>query len=164
MTALPRLPASSWFVYRLFDEEDIVLYVGYTSRTVHARIAEHRSDKQWWSEVARVAVEEFGSELDARRAESRAIAVERPRYNVDGRRTLQAAPDDDGPFDPDAILVRIAAAGERAAQADVAMAEASAALRDVCLRRLKGGDGPASVARAAGISRRTVYKWMDAEK
>lgn len=74
-------------VYRLFDANRILLYVG-SSGDPGKRIANHANRQSWWRFVDRKAttITWYSSPQDARQAERDAIAGERPVYNVDGAR------------------------------------------------------------------------------
>lgn len=67
------------FVYRVFDAEDRLLYIG---RTWHPwrRFAGHKRSP-WMSYAHRVDWEFVGDYEDAKRAEARAILHEHPIYN-----------------------------------------------------------------------------------
>jgi predicted GIY-YIG superfamily endonuclease len=67
-------------VYRLFDKEGNLLYVGVTS-SVAARFAAHEEEKAWWHEVNEVKQELFDTREEAFRAEKVAIRTEDPTYN-----------------------------------------------------------------------------------
>lgn len=71
-------------VYRHFTAEDILLYVGYSSR-VDERQVEHKKSAPWWAESARMEVERFGAREDAIAAELTAIRTEHPLWNVQGQ-------------------------------------------------------------------------------
>jgi predicted GIY-YIG superfamily endonuclease len=68
-------------LYRLYDADDRLLYVGVT-RDVDRRLAAHRNDKPWWPQVARRSVEWFDERGDAAKAETQAIRSETPAYNI----------------------------------------------------------------------------------
>jgi hypothetical protein len=70
-------------LYRFYDAGGNLLYVG---RSAHAvtRMESHKSDKDWWVEVARMDVEHVPT-AEITSAELRAIAAERPKYNVAGQ-------------------------------------------------------------------------------
>lgn len=70
-------------VYRLFDSEGCLLYVGATLNPF-ARFAGHRTDRPWFFDVASVTFEHFEKRIDALEAEARAIRDEKPRYNGPG--------------------------------------------------------------------------------
>lgn len=68
-------------VYRLYDADYRLLYVG-QSVNLAQRLATHGREKQWWSDVDTISVEHFPSKDAAARAERRALCSEAPRYNV----------------------------------------------------------------------------------
>lgn len=67
-------------LYRLFDAQGTLLYVGITD-DLRTRMRAHPLDKPWWPEVARKTVAWYDTREDADRAETLAIAAERPKYN-----------------------------------------------------------------------------------
>lgn len=68
-------------LYRMFDTEDRLLYVGITM-SPQLRLRDHRIQKTWFSEVARITLEHFGSREELEGAERSAVRMESPRYNV----------------------------------------------------------------------------------
>jgi prophage antirepressor-like protein len=68
-------------LYRMFDEDDALLYVG-ISLTAFQRLMNHRSTKKWWREIARMDFKHYPSYETARDAERKAIAEEDPQYNI----------------------------------------------------------------------------------
>jgi hypothetical protein len=70
-------------VYRLFDRSGCLLYIGITW-SAGVRWRAHRKKHAWWSQVARVEVECWGSDFFALTAELAAIKAERPKYNKRG--------------------------------------------------------------------------------
>lgn len=70
-------------LYRMFAEDGRLLYVGISSRAA-ARWEQHRHDKPWWSEIARISVEHFPTRDKALAAELVAIRGEQPQHNVAG--------------------------------------------------------------------------------
>jgi predicted GIY-YIG superfamily endonuclease len=68
-------------VYRLFDRDDGLLYVGMTM-DLEKRWYAHSRSKAWWEDVARKDVIWFTNRLDAALEESRAISSEAPRHNA----------------------------------------------------------------------------------
>lgn len=70
-------------VYRFYDTADALLYVGITA-DLGARWDNHARKKPWWPRVARRHVIWRDSRAKALAEESRAIAVEKPLYNVMG--------------------------------------------------------------------------------
>lgn len=86
---------STWVVYRAYDADDRLIYVGATGN-IERRLSNHRSTS-WWSSLARrVEVERHPAMPDALRAETEAIRTERPAFNMqhvarDWRQPLQLA-------------------------------------------------------------------------
>lgn len=68
-------------LYRFFDADDRLLYVGITT-SGSARLAQHSRDKEWFSTVSRATFEHFATREDALAAEKAAIKAERPAYNL----------------------------------------------------------------------------------
>jgi excisionase family DNA binding protein len=81
-------------VYRLYDADDALLYVGITSGGAR-RLNDHRRAQGWWAQVHRATFEHHATRLAARIREDEAIAAERPRHNRTGgqppRRTHSTA-------------------------------------------------------------------------
>jgi hypothetical protein len=67
-------------LYRWFDAEDRLLYVGITN-DIGRRTDRHAYLQPWWTNVARSTVEWFPSRPEALAAEARAIRDEYPTYN-----------------------------------------------------------------------------------
>lgn len=72
------------FVYRCYDANDALLYVGCSVAPV-VRVRGHIETAWWGSEVERVRHTVFPSRDKALEIERRAIYTERPRCNVRGR-------------------------------------------------------------------------------
>lgn len=68
-------------VYRMFDKNQTLLYVGITNNWKN-RLHQHRQDKWWLGDVHEVTFEQFATRDDALRAEKDAIECEGPAYNV----------------------------------------------------------------------------------
>lgn len=69
-----------YHVYRCYDADDQLLYVGVTT-DMRQRHTEHAGQKEWYSEVARIETEEFDSGDEAAEREMVLLTHERPRYN-----------------------------------------------------------------------------------
>ena len=69
-------------VYFAWDAETL-LYVG-SSINVPQRIRSHMTQTPWWDEVNRLTFSQHSTEMEARRAESRAIADRPGLYNREG--------------------------------------------------------------------------------
>lgn len=69
-------------LYRLYDGQDRLLYVGVTIRSLGERFTAHASSKPWWGEVVGVHLEWFSHNAAALEAERAAIRTERPTHNI----------------------------------------------------------------------------------
>lgn len=72
-------------LYRLYDADDELLYVGITWNP-KSRWAQHATHKSWWHTVTRKTVEWHEDRSSAIAAEARATAAEKPRYDDSARR------------------------------------------------------------------------------
>jgi excinuclease UvrABC nuclease subunit len=72
---------SAHVLYRMFDAEDHLLYVGLTNNPRN-RFSGHSKGKAWWPEVAHIRVETFATRDELIAAEKAAIQTERPWYNI----------------------------------------------------------------------------------
>lgn len=70
-------------VYRLYDEDEELLYVGVAIEP-RVRFRQHRLDKPWWPRVAAREIEWFDSRAEALAVEGLAIVRELPRHNQAG--------------------------------------------------------------------------------
>ena len=68
-------------LYRMYDAEDRLLYVGMTSR-IESRIRQHGKVKSWWPSVATIRLEQYASRAEAAAAEAEAIRSEQPQFNI----------------------------------------------------------------------------------
>lgn len=68
-------------LYRFFNSESELLYIGITCQP-GLRFKQHRRDKSWWHEVARIELEQFASRAELVEAEQRAVPAENPKYNI----------------------------------------------------------------------------------
>jgi excinuclease UvrABC nuclease subunit len=70
-------------VYRCFDADGRLIYVGMTSLAIEQRFRVHRAkNPQVATDTARVEIAHYRSRSEAAEAESRAIDTERPLYNI----------------------------------------------------------------------------------
>lgn len=83
MSDRPLLLNEPHFVYRLFDADGVLLYVGCTCRPVH-RMSAHRRDKRWAGRLASVTWSEPMRQFQALAAEAKAIREEAPEFNIVG--------------------------------------------------------------------------------
>lgn len=79
MTPIP-LADRPTTVYRLFDSDGVLLYVG-VSWNPKSRIPSHQ-DKPWWPRVAKSTTETHPDRLTALRFEAKAITEESPLFNI----------------------------------------------------------------------------------
>jgi len=68
-------------LYRHFDEDDNLLYVG-ISMSVAARLACHKSSSHWFDKIKKITIENFGTREEVLDAEIKAIQLEKPKFNV----------------------------------------------------------------------------------
>ncbi|MFB4275783.1 GIY-YIG nuclease family protein [Nonomuraea sp. MTCD27] len=71
-------------LYRLYDTADRLLYVGVAGNPGR-RFEQHRAEKPWWGQVARITLEHHPTREAALDAELTAIRTENPRHNIAGR-------------------------------------------------------------------------------
>jgi predicted GIY-YIG superfamily endonuclease len=84
------LKHDDWVVYRYFDEDGAILYIGCTNDQF-GRMEQHRMSSPWWHEVRSFTAERHSTQAEARASESSAIYAEYPLYNVRGKAPLEAA-------------------------------------------------------------------------
>jgi predicted GIY-YIG superfamily endonuclease len=68
-------------VYRCYDKDERLLYVGMTSGRMR-RFFRHSSDKEWWREIVRLELAHFETVEQAKEAETEAIIKESPKHNT----------------------------------------------------------------------------------
>jgi ribosome-binding protein aMBF1 (putative translation factor) len=68
-------------LYRLFGDDDALLYIG-ISETFGRRWQEHARSQPWWPEVRRQSLDWHPDRQSAEDAEEKAVKDEHPRYNV----------------------------------------------------------------------------------
>ncbi|MYR36332.1 hypothetical protein GTX14_04585 [Streptomyces sp. SID4944] len=73
-------PPERTALYRLYDADDQLLYIG-ISAFPKTRFIEHAGDKNWWHHVTRKDVQWLDDRESALTAENDAITSERPLYN-----------------------------------------------------------------------------------
>lgn len=80
-------------LYRFFDADDQLLYVGLTVNPGR-RMEKHRGTQPWWADVARIEMEQHLDLETLRAAEREAIKAERPLHNIrmNGRQQTSSAP------------------------------------------------------------------------
>src|SRR5689334_18376041 len=67
-------------LYRYFDKEGELLYVGITSAW-HLRLKGHSARSPWWLRAATVSLTHYQTRAEALAEEARAISHEHPLYN-----------------------------------------------------------------------------------
>jgi predicted GIY-YIG superfamily endonuclease len=81
ITVLAQLNAVPTALYRHFNSEGVLLYIG-VSMTITGRMARHETDAVWFREIDHIKLQWFGSRSAALMAEEHAIKTEKPLYNV----------------------------------------------------------------------------------
>lgn len=69
------------WVYRAFDADGDLLYVGMTQRP-RTRMQQHRRKADWWGDASRIRFSQYPTRNDALQAERSAIHSEKPVYNI----------------------------------------------------------------------------------
>lgn len=82
-----RLAGIRTAVYRFYDAADRLLYLGIT-HDLDGRWTAHERNQPWWLDVARREFTWFGTRAEAEKIESDATALEKPRYDRSGQRTI----------------------------------------------------------------------------
>ena len=86
-------PAKRTALYRMFDRDGALLYIGISDR-FGRRWSEHAAKQFWWPDVQRQTVDWYDSRSEAADAEAAAICSEQPRFNTvhlkNGRRGPKA--------------------------------------------------------------------------
>lgn len=145
-------------VYRFYDADDRLLYVGITANT-KVRWAWHKGNAAWWPDQRRVEVVWRETREQAAAEEHLAIRTERPAWN----RSLAVAPGR-APYSPpnDDVAAKIDQVVELAHARRLAQAEYRAAL--VALAAPPPGDPehvPINhIAERLDVVRKTVYRHL----
>jgi hypothetical protein len=80
-------------LYRHYDAQGVLLYVGSISLDIVNRLDAHRKKPDsWYRQISRILVENFATRIEARQAERAAILAEKPLYN--DRTRLRVVPDE----------------------------------------------------------------------
>jgi len=80
-------------LYRLWNEDDELLYVGISKSAMH-RIVDHLRNQPWSSSIAKMTIEQFADRSAVEKAERLAIAKENPIHNKQ-RYSLSPIPTDE---------------------------------------------------------------------
>lgn len=136
-------------VYRFFDSEGKLLYVGLTSNP-GARWSSHEKEKPWWHTVATVTVERQPTLADAVAVEAAAIRNEHPLHNIAHATTEQTERARE-------------ALSEQADRHSVSQEHAKGErerLRELVREAVVAGVTESEAARLSGMSRLTVRAWL----
>lgn len=76
-------------LYRHFDNNDNLLYVGISLSTV-SRLSQHKDHSHWFKEISKVTIQRFSTREDALKAEVQAVFSENPKCNINLRKTEKA--------------------------------------------------------------------------
>jgi len=68
-------------LYRHFDKNDKLLYIGISLSTVQ-RLGQHKHHSGWFKRIARVEIENYSTREEAVQAEREAIQKENPECNI----------------------------------------------------------------------------------
>jgi excinuclease UvrABC nuclease subunit len=68
-------------LYRFYDTEGVLLYVGIT-KFFEPRLKQHYKNAEWFFDTASVKLEHYQTRQEVERAETQAIKQESPRYNI----------------------------------------------------------------------------------
>lgn len=68
-------------LYRHFDENGVLLYLGISISTM-TRLRGHKSSSHWFNKIERIQIERFPTREEAERAEFQAIVNEKPLHNI----------------------------------------------------------------------------------
>lgn len=90
-TARSRMPERDKVhnLYRAYDVEDNLLYIGISSSAA-ARFCSHATSSKWWCLVRKIELEVFESRQATEEAEKIAIESEQPLYNKQYQRSWEA--------------------------------------------------------------------------
>jgi hypothetical protein len=78
---IAELDAMPTALYRHFDHEGRLLYVGISLKAI-SRTMQHRLGSHWYTNIARIELEWFGSKSAAVDAEKTAVKAEKPLHNI----------------------------------------------------------------------------------
>lgn len=156
-------------LYRFYDSDDVLLYVGITNMT-QVRWAAHTA-KPWWKQVTRKEVKWFDNRAAAAQAEVLAIRLEEPRYNVANAwyanpkpvvpsqpTAFCSRPTPAVPADADEVERKLAAAAAEWRRSKKELDEANAKLRALLVLGRAAGKGPSHMAKLTGFTREWVAK------
>lgn len=67
-------------LYRWFDKDDNLLYIGISFSAVN-RATEHRRTAEWYDEAVKMTIENYATRYEAMKGECEAIRTEKPKFN-----------------------------------------------------------------------------------
>lgn len=161
---------STQALYRMYDADGALLYIG-VSLNVAQRMGQHRAEKPWWTDIARIDLEHHVSRRAVLQAEQRAILSEGPLYNValvprpalvvvrDAGIDVEEKRAAELRTDADASLTTVCAA-RQAAEAELADARREEA--ESVVAALDSGLRQAEIVRLSGYTRETIRRLADA--
>lgn len=71
------------YLYRHFDKEGVLLYVGISIDPFN-RLRQHKHVSRWFDQITKVTIEHYDSREEVAEAELIAIKTENPLYNISG--------------------------------------------------------------------------------
>lgn len=76
-------------LYRHFDNNNNLLYVGISLSSVH-RLSQHKDHSHWFKEISKVTIQRFLTREEALKAEAQAVFSENPKCNINLKKTEKA--------------------------------------------------------------------------
>lgn len=143
-------------LYRFFDSDSRLLYVGITCRGPE-RWADHASEKGWWTDVARVTADHFPNRAAAAAAEVVAIRLESPSFNwmhSDMRRRHVGPALSNLPAE---LVDSIRSAVHRVSDAEATLAAAIEVRDDLIWQASRLGSTTRELAPLLGVSHGTIH-------
>lgn len=146
-------------IYRLYDSDGRLLYIGRTIRPPSQRMREHGDVQPWWDQVA-TGTMEFVPLGEVEAVERRAILAENPLHNLERHpvKKERRAEFVWGPL-PDELWERLYRAGRRYAR--TATPRSQATLAALVYEGFMAGGSPMSVAEAASLGRDQARRYSE---
>lgn len=95
--------AAPAILYRLFDEDEVLLYVGVTDDIIR-RLKRHMKTQPWANRIAMVSVEDFDTRDIALEMEREVVVAERPLFN---KQLQPPPPPGDGKWSRETLMRRM---------------------------------------------------------
>jgi len=76
-------------LYRHFDKDDNLLYVGISLSTLQ-RLGQHKRNARWFNSITRIEIEKCADRAEALNMEAQAIKKEKPIYNIQHAKKVKA--------------------------------------------------------------------------